>query len=215
MKDAWTIVVIVTFVSTPLVVTIAALLLMWWREIKASKTARVELDMPGLLLASATRWMTEERREWGDAMLAELIHVQVPSSRWKFVVGCLRVVLFPPRREGLLMYALAKQTSACGVMAVILPPLGWPFAVIAAAILGIIGGSPYSQDSRWSDPAAAMTIFNAVKILTMLCFLAGLPLGFAGVLRHERWQWLSVMGIISTFFSVGWFFFGMWLSGND
>lgn len=215
MKDVFLVVSILAFVFTPLVVTVAVLFCIFWKRIKASRAALPGMDVPGVLLASVANWMPEDRREWGAAMGAELDQIHRRAARWWFAMSCLRVALFPPRRSGLSLRALASQYSACGVLAVALPPLGWPFFLFAAMILGIIGGSPYTQSSRWSNPDAAIAVFNIVKILTHALFLAGLPLGLAGLLRRERLRWLSVMGIISSLCLIGWFLLGKSLSGND
>lgn len=68
------------------------------------------MDGPGRLLAAAVRWMPEERRDWGAAMLAELAQLQHPSARWRFALGCARVALFPPRKGGLLQ-TIMKRTK--------------------------------------------------------------------------------------------------------
>lgn len=68
------------------------------------------MDGPGRLLAAAVRWMPEERRDWGTAMLAELAQLQHPSARWWFALGCARVALFPPRKGGLLQ-TIMKRTK--------------------------------------------------------------------------------------------------------
>jgi len=205
MNNAWTTVTILAYCFTPSAITLAVLISIGWRGIKAGREVRPDMDLPGLLLASVTRGMPQERSEWGTAMRAELAQFQTWSSRWRFAMSCLPVAMFPPPREGMLQYLLARQSSACGALAVMLPPLGWPFVLFAAAVFEIIGGSPYTQDSRWSNPAAAMAIWDMVKLLTMGCFLAGLPLGLAGLWRGESRRWLSIMGILSTGFSIVWF----------
>jgi hypothetical protein len=48
-------------------------------------------DIPRLLLTVAVRRMPVERREWGEAMLAELAQLQNKSTRWRFALGCARV----------------------------------------------------------------------------------------------------------------------------
>ncbi len=60
-------------------------------------------DLPKLLLTIAVSRMPAERSDWGAAMLAELAQLQHPFARWQFVLGCVRVALFPPRRGGFFM----------------------------------------------------------------------------------------------------------------
>jgi hypothetical protein len=201
----WISVSVLAYCFTPLILTLSVLLAVWWKEIAAERRTRPGVDFPCLLLASATRWMTKERSEWGTAMVAEIPHIESSSSRWRFALSCLRTAIFPPPRAGMFHFLLAKQSSACGVFAILLPPLGWPFMLLAGAIFAVIGGSPFTQDSRWANPEAAITVWNVVKLITMGCFLAGLPLGLAGLFRRESRKWLSAMGIGSTAFAIVWF----------
>lgn len=78
---------------------------------------------PERLLAWAVRQMPAERREWGAAMLAELGQLQHPATRWQFALSCVRVALFPPRREGFLMNDRMKH---------------WRTAFGAAALFGLL-----------------------------------------------------------------------------
>lgn len=95
-----------------------------------------KMDGPGRLLAAAVRWMPEERRDWGGAMLAELAQLQHPSTRWWFALGCTRVALFPPRKGGLLQ-TIMKHTkksiiTTLGSAALISFVLMLPFAILEA-----------------------------------------------------------------------------------
>jgi hypothetical protein len=42
-------------------------------------------------------------------------------------------------------------------------------------------------------------------MLTLLCLIAGLPLGLAGFLRRERLRWLSALGMLSSLCVIGYF----------
>jgi hypothetical protein len=41
--------------------------------------------------------MRPGRRDWGQAMLAELDHARSPGERARFALGAARIALFPPR----------------------------------------------------------------------------------------------------------------------
>jgi len=99
MKNGLFDITLVSFVFTPMVLTITLLLGIWWVR---TRNSRSTLDGPKLLLAAAGRLLPKERRDWGVAMLAELAQLQNPSTRWWFALGCTRVALFPPRKGGLL-----------------------------------------------------------------------------------------------------------------
>lgn len=203
--------VIVSFVFTPLTVTGAVLFAFWWRQIR---DCRAELDAPGLLLTLAVRATPEARRNWGQAMLAELETVHGGLARWRFALGCARVALFPPPGETLLQPA--ERSPVFGMLSVALPPLGLPFIYFAAVILEAIGGSPFTQSSRWSNPDAVMIMVKTLVLLTLGCLVAGVPFGLAGWLRRERMRWLSAMGLILSVCIFAYFLTAMrFLSGGD
>jgi hypothetical protein len=122
---------LVSFVFTPLVLTVTLWLSIWWVRTRESRSA---LDRPGLLLAAAVRRMPEERSEWGAAMLAELAQLQHPSTRWRFALACTRVALFPPRRGGLLQtmrkHMMKSTMINLGSAALISFILVLPFAIL-------------------------------------------------------------------------------------
>jgi hypothetical protein len=196
---------IVSFVFTPLAVTVALLLCLLRNRIKDIRSTLPTMDTPGLLLAAAARQTPEERREWGAAMMAELSEIHDLASRWRFALGCVRVALFPPRRARLLRHAPAGRSPVCGALAVAAPPLGLPFIYFAAVIIQAIGGSPFTQSSRWSSPDAVIVIVRVIVMLALFCMLAGLPLGLAGLFRRERLRRLSAMGILSSLCVIGYF----------
>jgi hypothetical protein len=196
---------IMSFVFTPLAVTLALLLCLLRNRIKDIRATLPALDTPGLLLAVAARQTPGERREWGAAMMAELGEIHDPASRWRFALGCVRVVLFPPRHAGVLRPALEGRSPVCGILAVAAPPLGLPFIYFAAVIIQAIGGSPFTQSSRWSNPDAISEIVRVIVMLALFCMLAGLPLGLAGLLRRERLRRLSAMGMLSSLCIIGYF----------
>lgn len=196
---------LVSFVFTPLVLTVTLLLSIWWVRTRGSRSA---LDRPGLLLAAAVRRMPEERRDWGAAMMAELGRLQGSSSRWWFALGCARAALFPPRAGGpprYLTHALTRLDPICGMLSVAVPPLGLPFLYLATVVFEAIGGSPLTPSSRWSDPAAAMEVARFIGLLSLLFTLSGLPLGVVGLMRRERLRWLSVLGMLSSLCIIGFF----------
>jgi hypothetical protein len=200
MKDGLFAPAIVSFVFAPLVVTVALLLAIWWKRMRRRSAG---LDAAGLVLASAVCALPEARREWGAAMLAELGQIHDLISRWRFALGCARVALFPPPGAGVRQWA--GRSPVCGMLAVALPPLGLPLIYCFAVMAEAIGGSPFTQASRWSNAEAAMVVVNIVVKLLFVCLLAGLPLGLAGWLRRERLRWLSVLGMILTVCLVSYF----------
>ncbi len=187
---------ILSFVFAPLVFTIIFLFYFGWNRIKGSRATLPTMDTPGLVLTAIVRWMPKDSRDWGRAMLGELGQVHGLRARWRFALGCVRVALFPPRRSGLLQLSLANRNPVCGLLAIVLPPLGLPFIYFAAVIVELIGGNPFTQATHWSGSNAVIAIVNIVVKLTFISLLAGVPLGIAGLLRRERLRALSVMGML-------------------
>lgn len=67
-------------------------------------------DLPGRLLAFLVRRLPSSRETWGAAMLSELGYVHGRSARWRFALGCVSVVLFPPPEGAGMMPGLAAAS---------------------------------------------------------------------------------------------------------
>ncbi len=89
---------------------------------------------------------------------------------------------------------------ASGIVSFVFTPL-----VIATVIVEAIGGSPFTQSSRWSNPDAVIAVVQVIVKLMFFCLLAGLPLGLAGWLRRERMRWLSALGMILSLCIISYF----------
>jgi hypothetical protein len=100
---------------------------------------RAGRDWPRRLVTLASRRLRPERRDWAQAMLAELHHVQGRGARWRFALGCARVALVPPRVEPppRLAVRAAVLVGAVGMGLGIysVSPAMHVFAVLFAAML--------------------------------------------------------------------------------
>jgi hypothetical protein len=109
--------------------------LLWracWRQAGDRLAA---LDGPGWLLAAATATLPASRREWGQAMAAELAQVPDRGPRWRFAAGCARAAVLPPgRSRGAVGVAGAVVVVAVGTGAVL--PAGRVFALVFVGLLG-------------------------------------------------------------------------------
>jgi len=189
---------ILSFVFTPLVVTITLLFFLLWTRIRACRTLLPVTDTPGLLLSVIYNGMPADQIERGTAMMTELSRISRWSSRWWIALGCAWVAMFPPRGKRAPRRSSSSQNPLCGALAVALPPLGLPFIYFTAIIVEAFGGSPFTQSSRWSNADAVIDVVQIIVKLLFLFLLAGLPLGIAGLLRRERLRWLSVLGMVSS-----------------
>ena len=125
--------------GTPAMVAAWLLWRAWWRQAGARLSS---LDGPGWLLAVATGTLPADRRDWGEAMAAELTQVRGPVARWRFAAGCARAAAFPPGgNRGAVAAAAALAVAA--VAAALLAtgaalPAGRVFALAFVGLLGVL-----------------------------------------------------------------------------
>jgi hypothetical protein len=118
-----------------LILVIIAVGLFWRR-------ATADSDLPARIVAAAADRLPAHRREWGQAMLAELTGVHGSVRRWQFAAGALRVVLFPPPRHRhrvlvVGMAALAAASLATFVTAREVPSLSTFVAEFGVLLCGL------------------------------------------------------------------------------
>ena len=100
-------------------------------------------DMPERLLRWAAGLLSAPRKEWGQAMLGELDHIDGRGRRWRFAAGCAgaALLLAPRGRAAAPMRAMvAVAAGAAGVHAAVavryrLGTGGWVWAVIVLLFL--------------------------------------------------------------------------------
>ncbi len=109
---------------------------------------KIGKDFPSRLLAAAVARMPEHRREWGEAMKAELACLQDSGCRWGFAVSCLSAALFPPGRfESISLISVRGIVAALAAVAFIgfalaVPEisgagLAWAYTIYGIAVLVI------------------------------------------------------------------------------
>jgi hypothetical protein len=96
-------------------------------------------DRARSLLTLAVRRLPPERRDWGQAMLAELDQLQGRAARWRFTLGCVRVALAPPRAApppGLVVRAaIVVGAAGVGMGIYLVSPALHLFAMLFAVLL--------------------------------------------------------------------------------
>ena len=133
----------------------------WWRQAGVRLSA---LDGPGWLLAAAAATLPAGRRDWGEAMAAELarVPVQERGARWRFAAVGARAAVFPPGGSrvavGVAGVAVAATAAAALATGAVLPA-GW---VLALTFVGVVGGLATlavarSHRAGWARPGAAIT----------------------------------------------------------
>lgn len=107
------------------------------------RTYDVRGDAPARALALVTVALPQARREWGAAMAAELTQIADGGGRWRFVAGCARAALFPPR-AGAEWYPragwLVAATGCVGVVACV-AVTGWMLATYPSTAEALDAGS--------------------------------------------------------------------------
>jgi len=75
---------------------------------------RTGADSPQRIVTTAANLMPPARRDWGQAMIAELAQINGPTRRWRFSAGVVRVVVFSPpaRRRQVLVVAITSVLVA-------------------------------------------------------------------------------------------------------
>ncbi len=84
-------------------------------------------DVPLRLLRWAAGLLSEQRHEWGQAMLGELDHIEGRARRWRFAIGCVvAALLLPPwgRAGAAVLAMLAVAIGGVGVYAFVLTHYG-------------------------------------------------------------------------------------------
>lgn len=84
------------------------------------------MDWPERILIAAVRQMPAVRKDWGEAMLAELASVRHSRARWQFAVGCAAAALEESMRS------LGTRVRAVALIGLIWAPL---WAVMFGAFL--------------------------------------------------------------------------------
>ncbi|MGD9634429.1 MAG: hypothetical protein AB7G28_00195 [Pirellulales bacterium] len=179
------------FVFAPMVFTGALIALV--NSLRA-KLDNESSDGPERLLAAAIRQMPAERNEWGDAMMAELIHLHErgESFRWCFALGCIRAALFPPATTSwprCAFDAVKRLGSSCAVLSVVLPTFALPLLWLTAAACNAFT----SHDDFFNGELVPLLLGLAILGCLAIMF-SGIPLGIAALVRRERHRWLARIG---------------------
>lgn len=177
------------FIFAPLLLTIGLVCWIAWRK----SWSFSQRDAAAGILAAAVEAMPRERRDWGQAMSAELEQIEGLWARFWFALGCARVALFPPTLAAphrASFKPFQRFGVNCGMLSVALPPLALPF-LFAISLLADALFHGAGDSTSHVMPAG---LIGACLIIGVTMLLSGLPLGLAGWYRRERFLWLSALG---------------------
>jgi len=159
-------------------------------------------DVARRLVALATRLLPPERRDWGQAMLAELDQIKGRAARWRFALGCVRVALAPPRvaePPGLAVRA-AVVVGAAGVGLGIyrVSPATQVFAVLFAAMLaGCVWMALLRSRAAAASQAGPGGILRAVLLLGVASCVGVTLYGVVHYPEAAGGPWDSVLVFLS------------------
>lgn len=153
-------------------------------------------DGAGRLLRFAVRWMPAERREWGDAMLAELEQIEPPVERWRFALGCVEGAILMPGKSG---QVLAMVSGAAGSLASRpnIAALTGLACVLPFAVLNAIVSQRIEPLFSWIRPGLHT---SALEYALLPAVLLMMPVGAVGALLpslrkgedgRRRFYWLN------------------------
>lgn len=197
---------VIAFIFGPAAMTAIVLATQLWVGMRSLPGT----DAPSRFLMCVVRWMPASRREWSDAMIAELEHWDGAVERWRHAIGCARVALFPPRAERdtrTLQATWDGSRPICGVLAVTVPSLGLPLIYLAAVVVELMSGRSGVATSELFPPG----LLVAVRMAAVSMMVGGVPLGLIGLMRGERVRSLLLTGPLLSIATFGYFFVVMTL----
>jgi hypothetical protein len=95
-------------------------------------------DLPTRIVVSATNRLPASRRDWGQAMLAEVAQVPTRGARWRFALGVLWVALFPPTRNQARVAAVAIGGLVLAAGATIVAVEEMPSLAVFVGVLTVL-----------------------------------------------------------------------------
>jgi hypothetical protein len=131
---------------------------------RARSTQAPPSDGPARLAAAAGRLLPASRREWGQAMAAELSAIDGPARRWRFAAGVAAVALVPPGHR-VRALSVAVVTAAATVAVAWTADRTLPQLSVFASVLGALLTVVLAAIAlRWRRPGPAAAITAALVV---------------------------------------------------
>jgi hypothetical protein len=160
--------------------------------------------VPGFLLRAIVALLPRRRRQWGDAMRAELAHLDDSSGRWSFVAGCLRATI-STTTPGAIAGIVASAASIVGAVVLTArtgyPPLRWALVAYVALLVGL------AWSGRWSAWAPAgrraeWLRFGGLALIAVLATTVVNGLGTGGDPADRAAAGVPIMAVVSACYLV-------------
>jgi hypothetical protein len=163
------------------------------------------MSAPERYLGAIVRLLPDGRRQWGQAMQAELATIDGTPERWRFVLGCTRAAVLPPARPGVVWQPLAMAAGAAAVIAGEIALAGIVGQTIplllVLALLAWLGRRPGYLGPVRPDRTARTVRTGAYLVVGayLVALIAGDGDGF---LQPNRANWGPVFTVMLTLFTV-------------
>ena len=121
----------------------------------------------GLLLATAGHLFPPERREWAEAMLAELDEVPGSFARWRFALGGAWAGVVASGREPVPVAGMAVVVGVAGgvgVVAYAVSPVTHVFAIALSIVLALAGISSPRRRAAGATSGAVLGVTLLVGV---------------------------------------------------
>ncbi|WP_294320050.1 hypothetical protein [uncultured Sphingomonas sp.] len=141
-----------------------------------------------LLMALATCWLGEARRDWAQAMRAEYFEAADAGEALGFAAGCLSSAARTMLGEAEGRFAVAAHVLAVGVLVpmagllLVSAALGFPYLAFEEVGVGVLG-------SGWPQGAVNVGNRNGVPLLVLLTGVTGIGhVAIAWALLERDWE---------------------------
>jgi hypothetical protein len=158
-------------------------------------------------LAAVIRLLPATRRQWGQAMRAELATIASPSERWRFALSCTRVALLPTAGTRSAARSLAAVGAAIAVLAaevLLAGTIGQTIPLLLAlALLAWLARRPGSFGPVRPD-GLSRALRSGGFVLAATCVLALVTAdGISdpvGLVQPDSPRWGSAFALVLTLF---------------
>jgi hypothetical protein len=148
-----------------------------------ARRGRPGADGPTRLVSAAVNRLPADRRDWGQAMLAEVAQVPTRPARWRFALGVLWVALFPPTRSRARVAAVAIGSLVLAVGTTVLANQELPTLTVFVAVLTVLLCAYLTvMSARWLRPQWTLS-----SVLVGVIAVAGI----AGTIATMVWTALA------------------------
>ena len=159
-------------------------------------------SLPESYLAVVIRLLPAARREWGQAMQAELATLERPGERWRFAFGCTRAALVPSptsRAAGRSLAVLGGAALVIGGEIALAGAIGeFVPLVLVLALLARLGRRPSYFGPVRPDRATRFARAGGYCLMAGCLIALVVAEGVTGLLRPDSLRWGTSFALVLT-----------------